>query len=119
MVSRCFRVRRQLTKAVDRKVVTLEGLGSPEQPALFNKPSSTNRQRSAATVSRHDHTRRPRSSAKTQNPTVPQIKKALADNSAAVAARIFASFGRCSGRPGAPETGSAMLDFVSTRRDVH
>jgi nicotinate dehydrogenase subunit A len=69
-----------LTKVVNRKVVTLEGLGSPEKPSRVQQAFIDEQAAQCGYCLNGMIIEATALLAKTQNPTVPQIKKALADN---------------------------------------
>ena len=69
-----------LTKVVNRKVVTLEGLGSPEKPSRIQQAFIDEQAAQCGYCLNGMIIQATVLLAKTQNPTVPQIKKALTDN---------------------------------------
>lgn len=69
-----------LTKVTNRKIVTLEGLGSPEQPSPVQQAFIDEQAAQCGFCLNGMIMRATVLLAKTKNPTVPQIKKALADN---------------------------------------
>lgn len=69
-----------LTKVANRKIVTLEGLGSPEQPSPVQQAFIDEQAAQCGFCLNGMIMRATVLLAKTKNPTVPQIKKALADN---------------------------------------
>jgi nicotinate dehydrogenase subunit A len=69
-----------LTKVANRKIVTLEGLGSPEQPSPVQQAFIDEQAAQCGFCLNGMIMRATVLLAKTKSPTVPQIKKALADN---------------------------------------
>ena len=69
-----------LTKVANKKVVTLEGLGSPEQPSPVQQAFIDEQAAQCGYCLNGMIIQATALLATTKNPTVPQIKKALADN---------------------------------------
>ena len=69
-----------LTKVAKGKIVTLEGLGSPERPSRVQQAFIDEQAAQCGYCLNGMIIQATALLAKTQNPTVPQIKKALADN---------------------------------------
>lgn len=69
-----------LMKAANRKVVTLEGLGSPEKPSPVQRAFIDEQAAQCGYCLNGMIIQATALLAQTKNPTVPQIKKALADN---------------------------------------
>ncbi len=69
-----------LTKVANKKIVTLEGLGSLEQPSPVQQAFIDEQAAQCGFCLNGMIVRATALLAKTKNPTVPQIKKVLADN---------------------------------------